>query len=245
MGLYSHTLLKFESSSGCHGVRKSTSGSDAHSVNNRMCFMHAKTGGIRVETKLRHPDSAEPSFMMQKSATQMSGERCAKKHCTRLPSQRSACCCSPSLVGDSATLQQTKNTAQQPAPTQMNNKTACLRTDKKPRKKEKEKERLTRHCPCRFPAPSSVRLHASFNAAVGLVMCASHSACRTEVLLSICRALLRSLQAFPLVLESLGAQRLCLLTGARLFKVDRFVQFHMLVVHPLPLLIHQMPLKMA
>ena len=46
------------------------------------------------------------------------------------------------------------------------------------------------------------QVSASSNAAVGHFMCASHSARRTEVLLSICRSLLRSQQASPFVLAS-------------------------------------------
>ena len=132
------------------------------------------------------------------SVTKMSGERGPKKHCTRLPSQRSACCCSTSLMGDSETLQQTQNTAQQPAfATQMNNQNRWSSHRKETTKKKKRKREAHASLPPAvedgaIPAPSSVRLHASFNAAVGLVMCASHSACRTEILLSICRALLKS-----------------------------------------------------
>ena len=180
MGLYSHTWLKFESSSGCQGVPKVHNWERAHSVDNCTCLMYFGTGGIRVETKLRVPDSAESCFMVQTSATQMSGERGPKKHCTRLPSQRSACCCSTSLMGDSETLQQTQNTAQQPEPLVF----AQRRNNKK---KEKEKRGACFIAPCTLKMePFLLLLQFVFT------LRASHSACRTEVLLSICRALLRS-----------------------------------------------------
>ena len=82
--------------------------------------------------------------------------------------------------------------------------------------------------------PSSVRLRASSNAAVGLVMCASHSACRTEALVSICRHHIGS--AFA----SLLMHPLC--------KVDRFVQHYILVIQvpptPLPRRLFRCPDKL-
>ena len=223
----------------------------AHSVNNCTYFMYFGTGRIRVETKLRHPDSAEPCFMVQKSATQMSGERGPKKHCTRLPSQRSACCCSPSLMGDSETLQQTQNTAQQPAfATQMNNQNRWSSHREEITKKRKGKERLTLHCPLPlkmepfllilpfvFTLLSMRLLGLSCAPPTALVALrfysqfVAHYSGRSRLLHLSWRL---SSTTTPVSLLVLG-----------FLKVDRFVQFHMLVVQPLPLLIHQMPLKMA
>ena len=125
--------------------------------------------------------------------------------CTCLQSQPSSCCCRPSLIGEKrrcTSLRALHNELLSHRRQKHKFKFSSSNREETTKQNGWKSSHASQHPAVEdgtMPAPSSVRLKASSNAAVGLFICASHNACRTALYLSLTTSVAVSFLVCPAV----------------------------------------------